>query len=88
MMTYTIPQKDSNAGSIHDIASSNYERVIEFPRGSIYAVVLADYYGGKGYTTHRTADAVIRACSQVKDYSYQIIDTDGNVIDLYTLRGY
>jgi len=77
---YTIDRKESGTGSIHDIASSNYDRTIVFARGCKYAVVLASYYGGKGYTTHRTESA---ACAKSRalsrhDWSHEIIDTDGN----------
>ena len=54
MTTHIIPQKMSNTGSIHDIASDNFDRDIKFPAGAKYAVVLASYYGGKGYTMHKT----------------------------------
>ena len=76
MKTFIIPQKMSNTGSIHDIASDLYDREIKFPAGSRYAVVLASYYGGKGYTTHRTADGAIYKCKQLK-CSRSIIDLNG-----------
>jgi hypothetical protein len=78
MTTYTIPQKMSNSGSIHDIASDMYDRDIVFAPGCKYAVVLASYYGGKGYTTHKTAEAAIKASRAQKEYSHEVIDTDGN----------
>jgi len=84
--TYTIEQKDSGEGSIYDIASSNYDRRIVFGRGCSYAVVLASFYGGRGYTTHRTESAAVaksRALSRL-GYSHEIIDTDG---ELYRDRG-
>lgn len=83
MKTYTIPQKMSNTGSIHDIASDMFDRDIVFAPGCKYAVVLASYYGGKGYTTHRTAEAAIRASRSRKDYSHEIIDTEGNYYHVY-----
>lgn len=75
---YAIPQKMSGTGSIHDIASEHYDRDIVFQAGCIYAVVCASYYGGKGYTTHRSEGAAIRASRQLSDYSHAIIDADGN----------
>ena len=78
MKTYTIPQKGSNTGTIHDIAAECFNRDIDFPTGSIYAVVCASYYGGKGYTTHRTEQAAIKASKALGDYSHQIIDSDGD----------
>ena len=86
MKTYTIPAKMSNTGSIHDIADIS-ERVIIFAPGCIYAVVLASYYGGKGYTTHRTSEAACAKSRQrhKENYSHKIIDVDGNA---YTSDGY
>lgn len=81
-MLYIIPQKQSNSGSIHDIASDCYDRDIKFAPGAKYAVVLASYYGGKGYTTHKTEEATIRASLRRDDYSHAIIDADGNVYDI------
>lgn len=78
MKIYTIEQKMSNSGSIHDIASELEDRQIKFPERSKYAVVLAAYYGGKGYTTHRSIDAVLRQAHKVKDYSCSIIDIEGH----------
>lgn len=81
--TYTIPQKMSNSGSIHDIASDMYDRDIVFGTNCQYAVVLASYYGGKGYTTHKTEAAACKAARAVSDYSYTIIDTQGNEYSAY-----
>lgn len=77
MTTYTIPQKMSNSGSIHDTASDNFDRDIVFAAGCKYAVVRASYYGGKGYTTHKTEEAAIAASRKQGDYSHAIIDTEG-----------
>jgi len=76
-LTYVIPQKSSNSGTIHDIASDQFDRDIVFRSKCIYAVVLASYYGGKGYTTHRTEAAAIAASKANKDYSHKIIDVHG-----------
>lgn len=83
MKTYTIPQKMSGTGTIHDIASQHYDRDIKFPKGSKYAVVLASYYGGKGYTTHRTAKAAIAESNRQREYSHTIIDTNGSEFYVY-----
>lgn len=79
MTTYTIPQKMSNTGSIHDLASDMFDRDIVFAPGCKYAVVCAAYYGGKGYTTHRTLAAAIAASRRISDYSHQIIDEYGQL---------
>ena len=54
MKILTIKQKMSGTGSIHDLASGFEDREIKFPNGFKFAVVKANYYGGRGYTTHRT----------------------------------
>lgn len=77
MKVVTIPQKMSNTGTIHDIASQHYDREIKFPKGAKYAIVLADYYGGKGYTTHQTESATIQADKRNREYSRTIIGVDG-----------
>lgn len=77
MKTLTIPAKMSGTGTIHDLASQHGPREIKFPRGSKYAVVLAAYYGGRGYTTHRSKLATIEADQRCKDYSRQILGKDG-----------
>ena len=77
MTTYTIPQKMSNSGSIHDIASDTFDRDIVFAPGCKYAVVCASYYGGKGYSTHKTESAACKASRALGDYSHAIIDNTG-----------
>lgn len=79
--TFTIPQKMSNSGSIHDIASDMFDRDIVFAPGCKFAVVLASYYGGKGYTTHKTDEATIAASRRNSEYSHRIIDAEGNEYD-------
>ena len=81
--TFTIPQKMSGTGSIHDIASDMFDRDIVFAPGCKFAVVLASYYGGKGYTTHKTEEAAIAASRRNSEYSHRIIDTEGNEYDAY-----
>jgi len=83
MTTYTIPQKQSNSGSIHDIASDMFDRDIVFAPGCNFAIVLASYYGGKGYTTHKTMAAAIAASRRNKEFSHRIIDTEGNEYFIY-----
>lgn len=78
MKTYTIPQKISGSGSIHDIESDLYERDIRFPKNHIFAVVLAAYYGGKGYSVHRTQEAAVKKALALNDYSYVIINDRGD----------
>jgi len=83
MTTITIPQKMSNSGSIHDIASDMFDRDIVFAPGCKFAVVLASYYGGKGYTTHKTATAAAAESHKQREYSHTILDTKGNEYSAY-----
>ncbi len=80
---FTIEQKQSGTGTIHDLASQHFDRDIEFGNGRKYAVVKAAYYGGKGYTTHKTKEAAIEASERISDYSHSIIDVEGNVYDAH-----
>jgi hypothetical protein len=82
-MRYVIKQKMSGTGTIHDIASDLGERVIS-GRGK-YAVVLAAYYGGKGYTTCVTESAAAKKSRYAGDYSHAVIDGEGNE---YWVNGY
>jgi hypothetical protein len=78
MQTLTINAKQSNSGSIHDIAAT-HDRIIKFPTAAKFAVICASYYGGKGYTTHKTAAAAIRASQLLGEYSHKIVDIDRNI---------
>ena len=86
MKTYTITQKMSGTGSIHDVASDQFDRDIKFGKDATYAVVRAAYYGGKGYTTHKTAESAIAQSRKESkaNYSHTIIDVDGNE---YSING-
>ncbi len=78
MKILTIKQKMGGTGSIHDLASALEDREIKFPEGSKFAVVTANFYGGKGYTTHRTEGAAIRESKRMSEYSHEIVDVEGN----------
>lgn len=80
--TYTIEQKPSGTGSIHDISSDLFDREIVFHADCSYAVVDAAYYGGKGYTTHKTQESTAKASHRNRDYTHVIIDADGNEYDI------
>lgn len=57
-MKFTIVKRPRN--TIYDTANPHKDREILVPSGCRYAVVLASYYGGKGYTCHRTEEAAIK----------------------------
>lgn len=86
MKVYTIEQKMSGTGTIHDIANEHYDREIKFRKGTRYAVVLASYYGGRGYTTHKTPESAAKMSDrQTRDgHSHMVIDHKG---DVYTSNG-
>lgn len=77
----TIQQKASGTGSIHDVASDLFDRDIVFAPGCVYAVILSSYYGGKGYSTHKSPEAAIAASRKNKDYSHIIVDIQGNRLE-------
>ena len=79
MEILTIDRKESGCGNIHSLSSDLEDREIRFRKGTEYAVVLAAYYGGKGYTTHRTEEAAVETYKRLsKEWSCRIVDTDGN----------
>lgn len=76
MKVLIIEKKMSGTGTIHDLESDQYDRVIKFPEGHKYAVVLADYYSGN-YTTHKSETAAGKQSYKMREYSHKIIDADG-----------
>ena len=84
MKTYTIPQKQSHTGSIHDAASEHHDREIKFPKGKLYAVIRAAYYSEYTreniYTTHQTEEAAAKESRKLstENISHEIIDPEGN----------
>ena len=72
---YTIKKADPK--NIHAICSPHFDRDIVFRTGTKYAVVLSHYYGGKGYTTHKSASAVVKQAHKMREYSHRIIDSEG-----------
>ena len=79
MKTYIIKQVNSQ-NSIHDIASTLYEREIRFPKNKKYAVVLADFYGG--YSVHKNAELAIKKSRALGDYTHSIFDSNGGSYDI------
>ena len=70
MTTFTIQQKQSNTGSIYDIASDQYDRVIDFSNKYMFAVILPAYYNAK-VTRHTTAENAIKMYKQLIKQGYQ-----------------
>ncbi len=78
MNTIIFPAKMSGTGTIHDTASSNFDREIKFPSGKKYAVVLSAYYGHNLYTVHATETSAIKKSRKEREFSHVIIDDKGN----------
>lgn len=82
MRKYIIPQKCGDT-SLSDISSAKYDRIIEFPEGHQFAVVLAAYYikninENPCYYTYRTETETINAIRKYwHDYAHEVIDSDG-----------
>ena len=87
MKTYTIPQDDNT--SIHSIASTLFDRDIEFYKGCDYAVVKASFYSGKGYSTHKTIETTVKQSLLLtkNNYSHKIIDSNGKQYDVVIRNG-
>ena len=83
MKIITIKQKQSNTGSIHDLASDTRDREIKIPATAEYVIILAAYYGGKGYSTHATAEAAAKKVKSLKkdNTSFEVFDADGSHLD-------
>lgn len=60
-----------------------YRREVKFRSGCVFAVVLAAHYRGKGYSTHKTEIAAIRASYRNRSRVHEIIDQEGNVYGIY-----
>ena len=80
MKNIIIASKQSNTGSIHDLASDTIDRVIKIPASAGYIIILAAYYGGKGYSTHSTADAAVKKVKNLikNNYSFRVFDAKGS----------
>jgi len=83
MKNIIIASKQSNTGSIHDLASDTMDRVIKIPASAGYIIILAAYYGGKGYSTHSTAEAAVKKVKNLRknNYSFRAFDAEGTHLD-------
>lgn len=83
MKNIIIESKQSNTGSIHDLASDTMDRVIKIPASAGYIIILAAYYGGKGYSTHSTAEAAGKKVKNLikNNYSFRVFDAEGSYLD-------
>lgn len=70
MTTITIDQKMSNTGSIYDIASDCYDRVINMGKDFEFAVVLPSYYGDVS-SRHKSSGAAISQYEKLTREGYQ-----------------
>lgn len=83
MNILTIPQKQSNTGSIHDLNSDMMAREIKVPANTTHILILAAYYGGRGYTTHGSAEAAAKQAKRFKkdNMSFMAFSSDGKNLD-------
>lgn len=87
-MKVVIPQKMSNSGTIHDLASDQYDREIEMT-GYTHAVVAPSYYGLTP-TRHRSANGAIRGAKALMQDDYQgvrVIDAKGDLYEVDAFAG-
>ena len=77
--TLTIPQKQSNTGSIHDLNSDTHDRVIPVTEGTTHVIILAAYYGGRGYSAHKSAESAAAKMRALR--------ADGTSCQAYTANG-
>ena len=77
-MILTIAQKQSNSGSIYDIASDKYAIKINFKTIYHYAVACPPYFNIHP-TRHKTEEAAIKAYKKMekRGYSATILDRSG-----------
>ena len=83
MKNIIIPQKQSNSGSIHDLASDMRDREIRIPAAATHLIILSSYYGGKGYSTHSSAEAAAKKVRSLKKdgTSFEVFEADGTHIE-------
>ena len=80
MTVLTIPQKQSNTGTIYDLASDQFDREINFGKSFAFAVVLPAYYNVK-ITRHRTLEAAIKKVHSFDGYmAVTILDRNGEQV--------
>ena len=77
-MKITIPQKMSNTGSIHDLASDMYDRVIDMGDKYQFAVVCPAYYNIKS-TRHSTFELALSQGRRMSGYNPSILDCRGDI---------
>ena len=76
--TYTIKQKESGTGTIHDLASEHFDRVIEFNEGEKFAVLTPAYYGAS-YSCWNPNLEFQEMCNEYKSHDANVvIDRHGN----------
>ncbi len=75
MKILTINSKMSGTGTIHDLASDQYDRVIKFKKGEKFCVILPAYFGDWS-TNCRSEEAAVKKAMQTEHS--QVIDTEGH----------
>ena len=86
-MKIIIPQKQSGTGTIFDLESEHYERVIDMMTLYNYVVVLPSYYGSRAYR-HTRAHLAIKNYNKrynknkLATLGARIVRRDGRVMDI------
>lgn len=87
-MKMVIPQKQSNSGTIYDIASEHFDREINFGKAFEFAVIGPSYYGTIE-SRHKTVEAAEAKCRELSEYNgIRVFGRDGREwsFDGYELR--
>ena len=74
-----ITLKMSGTGSIYDLASDQFDRIVSLHKRTQYVVVLPAFYNAVP-TRHNTIGAALRAVKKLvrQGYAPTVIDRDGN----------
>lgn len=84
MKKLIIKQKESGTRSIYDLANQHYDREIDMPSGTLYAIVCPSYFNLRAKTAKNAKRAFYYYKKLNKaNYYPEIIDIEGNYIDAY-----
>lgn len=81
MRKFVIRRKTGGTGSIHDIASEHFGRVIRVKSNYNYFIVFAAYYG-RGSLYFVNEDRLIKEYKRLdaKGYSFRVFNADGQAL--------
>lgn len=81
MRKFIISKKTDGTGSIHDLASEHFDRVIKVKANYNYFLVFAAYYG-RGSLFFTSEDRLIKEYKRLNEmgYSFKVFNADGQVL--------